>query len=313
MSMKTLAVYHKQLGDTLMLQPALAKLAWQDGEPVGLATRPAFADLISLMPDVRWMPLRPAPVAERLLSYDAGDRSSMVSLWCRARVKHLLTFSNFYVSFYHRWIFHHVHLCNQLQMYRGYYLWSLTPGGDKGGFEPPKLNRPSDEWLTAGLPTEPFLLVHATSAWQRKCWPAASWRVTIEHLQRNTGLPVVLTGGTSEWEKRLCAEIAEGMRNVTNLGGKTNLRGIMAVVSRAKVVFTVDGFVSHLATAFRHPCMTLFGPTNVNHWHYSSPSTCALYPGSDPGAAKERKITDITVDSMLERSETWLRQINLAA
>ncbi len=313
MRMKTLAVYHKQLGDTLLLQPALAKLAWQDGEPVGLVTRPGFADLISLMPHVRWMPLRPAPVAERLVSYDAGDRSSVVSLWCRARVKHLLIFSNFYVRFYHRWIFHHVHLGDQLQMYRGYYLWSFTPGADKGDFEPPKLNRPPDDWLTAGLPTEPFLLVHATSAWQRKCWPAASWRVAIEHFQRNIALPVVLTGGMSDWEKELCAEIADGMRNVTNLGGKTSLRGIMAVASRARMVATVDGFVSHLASAFQRPCLTLFGPTNVNHWHLWSPTTCAVYPGSDPSAAKGRKIDDISVEAMLERSNAWLRQINSLA
>lgn len=311
--MKTLAVYHKQLGDTLMLQPTLAKLAWQDGEPVGLATRPAFADLISLMPDVRWMPLRPAPVAERLFSYDAGDRSSLVSLWCRARMKHLLTFSDFYVRFYHHWIFDRIHLLNQQQIYRGCYLWSITPGEDKGDFEPSKLNRPPDEWLPIGLPAEPFLLVHATSAWQRKCWPAASWRVAIEHFQQHTGLPVVLTGGTSEWEKRLCAEIAEGMRNVTNLGGKTSLRGIMAVASRANMVATVDGFVSHLASAFRRPCLTLFGPTNVNHWHFASPITCAAYPGSDPGAAKGRKINDISIEAMLERSDAWLHQVKLVA
>ncbi len=311
--MKTLAVYHKQLGDTLMLQPALAKLAWQDSEAVGLVTRPGFADLISLMPGARWVPLRPAPVAERLLSFDAGDRSSCLSLWCRARVKHLLTFSDFYVRFYHPWIFHHVHLRNQEQMYRARYLWSFTPGEDKGDFEPPRLNRPPDEWLPAGLPERQFLLVHATSAWQRKCWPAGSWRVAIEHVARLTSLPVVLTGGTTEWERRLCAEIAEGMPNVTNLGGQTNLRGIMAVASRAEVVFTVDGFVSHLATAFRHPCMTLFGPTNVNHWHFAAPTTCALYAGGDPAAAKGRKITDITIDSMLERSEAWLRGINRVA
>lgn len=311
--MKTLAVYHKQLGDTLMLQPALAKLACQDGEPVGLATRPGFADLISLMPNVKWMALRPAPVAERLLSYDAGDRSAWVSLWCRTRVKHLLTFSNFYVRFYHRWIFDHIHLRNQEQMYRGQYLWLLTPGEDGGEFEPPRLNRPSDGWLPASLSTEPFLLIHATSAWQRKCWPAGSWRVAIEQFQRITGLRIVLTGGTSEWEKRLCAEIAEGMPHVTNLGGTTSLRGIMAVASRAEMVATVDGFVSHLASAFRRPCLTLFGPTNVNHWHFASPLTCAVHPGSDPGAAIGRKIIDISVDAMLERAEAWLREINRIA
>lgn len=306
--MKTLAVYHKQLGDTLLLQPALAKLAEQDGEPVGLVTRPGFADLVNLMPGVKWVEWRPVPVVERLLSYDAGDRSSMVSFWCRARVKHLLTFSSFYVRFYHGWIFNHIHLCDQAQMYRGFYHWSCTTG--EGDFEPPRLDMPPENWLPKEPLNAPFLMIHVTSAWQRKCWPASSWRIVVERMKSLTGLPVVLTGGVSEWERGLCAEIAAGMSGVTNLGGKTQLREIMAVASRASLIFTVDGFVSHLAAAFRRPCMTLFGPTNVNHWHLTQPWARAIYPGTDPGAAKGRKIADITVEDFWVRAEAWLREIS---
>ncbi|MDZ4405806.1 glycosyltransferase family 9 protein [Prosthecobacter sp.] len=308
--MKTLAVYHKQLGDTLLLQSALARLARQDGEPVGLVARPGFADLVSLMPDVRCVSWRNAPAVERLLAYDAGDRSSFVSLWCRARTKHLLTFSSFYVRFFHRWIFDHIHLRDQVQMYRGLYFWSITPGEVEDALEPPKLNQPPEDWLPKGLPAEPYLLIHATSAWQRKCLPAQSWRPVIERVKQMTGLPVVLTGGASEWERGLCAEIADGIPRVTNFGGQTNLRGIMAVASRATLVLAVDGFVSHLASAFRRPCMTLFGPTNVNHWHMTAPWTCAVYPGNDPAAAKGRKISDITIEGLLGRTEDWLRGIN---
>jgi ADP-heptose:LPS heptosyltransferase len=108
--MKTLAVYHKQLGDTLLLQPALEKLARQDGEDVGLLTKPGFSDLVSLMPGVRPLTWRKAPAVERLLCYDTGDRSTWMSLASRARTKHLLTFSQFYVRFFHRWIFSRIHL-----------------------------------------------------------------------------------------------------------------------------------------------------------------------------------------------------------
>jgi heptosyltransferase-3 len=126
-------------------------------------------------------------------------------------------------------------------------------------------------------------------------------------------MPVVLTGGTTEWEQKLCSEIAEGMSGVINLGGKTSLRGLMAVAALAEVVFTVDGFVSHLAAAFKRPCMTLFGPTNVNHWHASSPLTCAVFPGDAPGAYKGRKMADITTQVMLARTESWLKEINFQA
>jgi ADP-heptose:LPS heptosyltransferase len=307
--MKTLAVYHKQLGDTLLLQPALARLAHQDGEPVGLIARPAFKDLIDLMPGVQFTTWRDAPHVQRLLAYDAGDHSSFISLWCRAREKHLLTFSSFYVRFFHRWIFNRIHLRDQEQMYRGRYFWCSTPGDDTDSFEPPRLNAPPESWLPQGLPSGPFVLIHATSAWQRKCLPTGSWRPMIERVKQVTGMPVVLTGGTTEWERGLCAGMADGVDGVTNLGGQTHLRGVMAVASRARMVLAVDGFVSHLASAFRRPCMTFFGPTNVNHWHLTTPLSRAVFPGSDPGAAKGRQIMDLLSEDMPVQVEDWLKQV----
>lgn len=307
--MKTLAVYHKQLGDTLLLQPALARLARQDGEPVGLIARPGFEDLVGLMPGVQFTTWRDAPRVQRLLAYDAGDRSSFISLWCRAREKHLLTFSNFYVRFFHRWIFNRIHLRDQEQMYRGRYFWCNTPGDEADSFEPPRLNPPSDDWLPQGLSSGAFVLIHATSAWQRKCLPADSWRPIIERVKKVTGMPVVLTGGTTEWERGLCAEIANGVEGVTNLGGRTNLRGVMAVASSAKLALAVDGFVSHLVSAFGRPCMTFFGPTNVNHWHLTTPLSRAVFPASDPGAAKGRQIMDLELENLPTQVEDWLKQV----
>ncbi len=307
--MKTLVVYHKQLGDTLLLQPALAKLAQQDGEPVGLIARPGFEDLVGLMPGVQFTTWRDAPRVQRLLAYDAGDRSSFISFWCRAREKHLLTFSNFYVRFFHRWIFDRINLRDQEQMYRGRYFWCSTAGDDADSFEPPRLNSPPDDWLPQGLPSGPFVLIHATSAWQRKCLPADSWWPIIERVKQITGTAVVLTGGTTEWERGLCTEITNGVDGVTNLGGRTNLRGVMAVASRAKQVLAVDGFVSHLASAFRKPCLTFFGPTNVYHWHMASPLSRAVFPGSDPGAAKDRQIMSLVSKDLQVQVEDWLKQV----
>jgi ADP-heptose:LPS heptosyltransferase len=307
--MKTIVVYHKQLGDTLLLQPALARLAWQDGEPVGLIARPEFADLVRLMPGVQFTNWRDAPHVQRLLAYDAGDRSSFVSLWCQAREKHLLTFSSFYVRFFHRWIFKRIHLRDQEQMYRGRYFWSSTPGDEADSFEQPRLNSPPDDWLPQGLPSGLFALIHATSAWQRKCLSADSWRPMIERVKQVTGLHVVLTGGTTEWERGLCAEITKGLDGVTNLGGRTNLRGIMAVASSASLVLAVDGFVSHLASAFLRPCMTFFGPTNVNHWHLPTPMSSAVFLGSYLGVAKAPQIIDLASESLPYQVEEWLNNI----
>lgn len=308
--MKTLAVYHKQLGDTLLLQPALAKLAAQDGEPVGLITRPGFTDLVSLMPGVAPWRWQEAPRAERLFCYDAGDRDTFTSLWCRARHKTLLTFSAFYRRFYHPWIFDKVHLQEQGQSYRARYFWDITPGAD-AVFEPPRLRLPPPDWNHAELPGAPFILVHPTSAWQRKCWPAEPWREVVAFLRSSAGMPVVLTGGVSEWERGLCARIADGVPEVLNLGGRTSVREIIAAASRAAFVMTVDGFMSHLALACRKPCVTLFGPTNANHWHLATEWSEAVYDGDNP-AAKNKSLEAVSASRVVERAGCWLDKLRRA-
>ncbi len=302
--MKTLAVYHKQLGDTLLLQPALARLAAQDGEPVGLVTRPGFEDLVRLMPGVVPVHWREAPRVSRLLCYEAGDRSVFISLWCPARHKTLLSFSRHYRKFYHSWIFHDFHLEEQEQKYRARYFWDITPGAEATAFEPPLLNTPPQDWHHPDLPAQPFILVHATSAWKRKCWSARPWQEVIAHLRRGTDMPVVLTGGNSEWERGLCAEIAAGSPGVINLGGKTSLRQVMRIVSQAALVLCVDGFVSHVAMAFRRPCVTLFGPTNVNHWHLATPISEAI--STKLGIPGDKTAEDTACQDLMSRADRWL-------
>lgn len=308
--MKTLAVYHKQLGDTLLLQPALAKLAAQDGVPVGLVTRPGFKDLVSLMPGAVPLHWQETPRVERLFCYDAGDRDAFITLWCRARHKTLMTFSAFYRRFYHPWIFDRIHLQEQGQTYRARYFWDVTPGAD-AVFEPPQLRTPPLAWNHPELPEAPFILVHPTSAWQRKCWQAEPWREVLTFLRSSAGMPIVLTGGVSEWERGLCARIAEGLPEVLNLGGRTSIREIMAVASRADFVMTVDGFMSHLALAFRKPCVTLFGPTNANHWHLATEWSEALYAGDNP-AAKNKRLEAISAERVIECAARWLGQLKQA-
>lgn len=283
--MKTLAVFHKQLGDTLLLQPALARLAAQDGEPVGLITRPGFGDLVRLMPGVVPVGWQEAPRVPRLLCYEAGDRSVFVSLWCPARHKTLLTFSSHYQKFYHSWIFHRIHLEEQGRKYRAQYQWDITPPAAASHaqaelpiFEPPLLQAPPVDWTHPELPAPgtPFMLIHATSAWQRKCWPAEAWHEVIRQVRARSSLPLVLTGGTSEWERALCAQIAAPFPEMLNLGGRTSLRQVISTVSQAAQVLCVDGFVSHVAMAYRKPCVTVFGPTQVHHWHLNTPWSAAV-------------------------------------
>jgi ADP-heptose:LPS heptosyltransferase len=244
---------------------------------------------------------------ERLLCYDAGDRSALASLRCRARTKALLTFSAFYERFSQRWIFHQTHFHEQGQKYRARYFWDITPG-ENADFAPPRLRLPPADWSHLSLPKEPFILLHPTSAWRRKCWSAVRWREVLAHLRNKTHLPIVLTGGVNEWERGLCNEIAGERSDAINLGGRMNLAQIISALAGATFVMTVDGFISHLALAFRKPCVTLFGPTNANHWHLATEWSEAIYEGNNP-AAKSKSLEGVPTNRVIESTDRWLERV----
>ena len=74
---------------------------------------------------------------------------------------------------------------------------------------------------------------------------------------------------------------------------------------------TVDGFVSHLALAYRRPCVTLFGPTNANHWHLATEWSEAVYEGNDP-ATKNKSLDAVPAARVIECANRWLEKLKRA-
>ncbi|MDD7941854.1 glycosyltransferase family 9 protein [Actinomycetospora lutea] len=116
------------------------------------------------------------------------------------------------------------------------------------------------------------VVVHPGAAYGSKRWPAARFAVCAAALQAR-GHPVVVTGGDDE--RRLTAEVVAraGLRPDADLGGRTDLAGLLDLVAAASLVIAGDTGISHVATAFGTPSVTLFGPVPPTRW------------GPPPGAA----------------------------
>src|SRR4029077_15482750 len=83
----------------------------------------------------------------------------------------------------------------------------------------------------------------------------------------NQQLTVVLTGGSKPLEQAHLAEIKTKLRRpFVDLSGKTDLLVLAALISRARLLVTVDSAPMHLAAATHTPQVVLFGPTNPFHW-----------------------------------------------
>jgi len=204
-----LIVFRKQLGDLLLLLPALEHLQRHAGYRLYIDARSDFAALYALMP------CRPAParayadeVFDRLYCFEPGKSTSLACAWRRSRRKSLCL-TRAHLSWWQRQVFDDIVVGNASMAYRGAAFHALA-GGDPAGFAPPHLLPPPADWLPDGLP-ERYYVLHPTAAWRRKTWDEAGWRATIVELHRRLGLTCVLTTGPAAWEVGMAASIADGI------------------------------------------------------------------------------------------------------
>lgn len=273
-----LIVTRKQLGDLLLLQPAMEHLHMHEGCELYIRARGDFADLYGLMP------CQPRPAAafadavfDRLYCFEASKSTSLACAWARSHRK-LLGLTRQRLPQWQRWLFDEIRVGDASSSYRGAIFHALA-GGDPARFAPPALHSPPPVWLPSCLP-EQYYVLHPTAAWQRKTWDVAGWREVVVELHRRVGLTCILTSGPASWEVGMATAIADALdAPIVNLAGRTDLKQYLAVLSRAAGTLCIDGSASHLSAAFGRPTLTLFGPTNPLHWHWPTQATPRLFAG----------------------------------
>lgn len=269
--MSALVVFHKQLGDTVLLEPVLRKLAAASGGQVSLVCSRNLGPLISLMPHTRMAAGRSRWLPDSVWAYDWGSRTIRAAMPILCREKHLVIPNPLWIRFTHRLVFRHIHAEPYEDRYISKYFWDATPvAGEETVFSPVRLETPPPSWAAPGWRDEPYVLLNPVSAWKRKNYDAAKWARVLTHA-RDLGLPrVVMSGGTDDWQRAHCAEIAAAAGvgvTVQDVSGCTTLPQFIHLVSRARMLLCVDGAAAHLARGFRVPCVTVFGPSYRSMWH----------------------------------------------
>lgn len=271
-----LVIYHKQLGDVLLLEPALAKLSLLTGTKVMLATRPGFAPLLALMEHVSAMPSGPFRRASQVISFDPRSRACMQAITTGAPTKRLIVSQVKQLRPWHSFFYPTERLVrDDSTQYRSEYFFDSIAENSRMAFRSPRLAMPPKVWLSEGLPSG-YILVHPTSAWKRKCWLPEHWALTMKELERHGFGPFVVTGGSEAWEVEHVQAIASSGGKFIDLAGKTTLTQFLAAVAYAKAILCVDGSSSHLAAAFGKPSVTLFGPSSPLHWNFPTRNSRAI-------------------------------------
>lgn len=169
---------------------------------------------------------------------------------------------------------------------------------------------PSDLLLTPppgaalGAAAGPVTIVHPGAAAPGRCWPADRFAAVARRLVA-AGHAVQITGSQSE--RGLASRVARqaGLPEESVVAGRTSLAELAALVASARLVVSGDTGMSHLATAFARPSVTLFGPVPPTEWgpprHPRHQVLWAGKPGyrGDPhGAGLDPALAAITVDDV---------------
>ncbi len=109
------------------------------------------------------------------------------------------------------------------------------------------------------------VVVHPGAAYGSKRWPPERFAACAAALSR-AGHTVVVTGGPEE--RALTREVVAraGLPPDADRGGRTDLAGLLDLVAGATLVLAGDTGISHVATAFGTPSITLFGPVPATQW-----------------------------------------------
>jgi len=267
------AAFHKQLGDLVLLEPALSKLRDSHGGPVRLFTRGGHAALVELISGaVSAQGLAVSPGAD-FYCFDPLRKSALRAITSPVLRRHLIVPEDRELQWFHPWIFRRAPSPEIGDSYVAEFFWDHTPVPSDASFRPPRLERPPDSWAPLDIARNSFILINATSGWRMKMWTPAAWAAVIAGLESD--VPILLTNGGHTWQSEHCQKIIELAGGPVRILPST-MREFLWLSANARAVLTVDGSASHLAGAFGTPVLTLFGPTNINNWHRPGPRNIAL-------------------------------------
>jgi ADP-heptose:LPS heptosyltransferase len=166
---------------------------------------------------------------------------------------------------------------------------------------------PGDLLLTPPRPAAPaFTLLHPGAAAAGRRWPADRFAAVAQRLAAD-GHTVRITGSAAE--HHLASRVAHqaGLRPESVLAGQTSLGALAALTASARLVISGDTGMSHLASAFGRPSVTLFGPVPPSEWgpprHPRHQVLWAAAPGyrGDPHATRlDPALRAITVEAVCQ-------------
>jgi heptosyltransferase II len=277
---RTLVIAPQWIGDAVMSEPLLARLAAQGGE-ISVAALPWVAPVYRAMPQVS--EVIELPFAHGRL--DWGQRRVMAA-GLRGRFDAALVLPNsiksalipFFARIplrmgYHgegRWLLLNRRLPNPPARPPMVAFYSALAGDESPAvparprlhFDAATLRRAAE--AAQVQPQAYWVFAPGAEYGPAKCWPASHYAELARALFAAHGQRVLLLG--SGKEALLCSQISDAAPGACRvLAGQTSLTDAMALIAAARGMVSNDSGLMHVAAAFGVPQVAVFGSTSPEH------------------------------------------------
>ncbi|MDM8552219.1 putative lipopolysaccharide heptosyltransferase III [Desulfobacterales bacterium HSG2] len=119
----------------------------------------------------------------------------------------------------------------------------------------------------AGFQEGSYILIHPTSRWMFKCWPADKV-VRLIHRLNKEGYPLVISSSPDPKELSMIEQILPLCHDISllNIAGKLSLKEFGALIESSACLICVDSLPVHIASALKTPVAAIFGPSSEDAW-----------------------------------------------
>ena len=119
--------------------------------------------------------------------------------------------------------------------------------------------------LAAGLEPGRYACIHPGARSRDKCWPVEHFASVADHIAREFGLPIVLTGSASETD--LAEAVASRMASLAvNAAAPLSIGAMAALMDGARLLVCNDTGVSHIAAGLGLKSVVIFSKADMTRW-----------------------------------------------
>ena len=129
--------------------------------------------------------------------------------------------------------------------------------------------------------SDTVVVLNPGANFEKKRWKKENFAEVGKELIKTYDAKIFIIGGKKERE--LTKEVKEliNHKNVVDLGGKTNLRELAALLEKTDLMITNDTGPMHLASAMGCPVVAIFGPGNPYRYGPIGVKNCVVHADMD--------------------------------